>query len=139
MKLSLKQKKKIIAEHEAGQSYRTLAAKYKVCQRTIYNVIHGDEDFAEKIASKTNEDAEDAALSWYERAQKQSMTLIDMAMQLTLNDLQVASVRDRMGLVKILSECFCRNASQPKDAGKNALDRLCDSIEAIGEGKTHEQ
>lgn len=134
MKLTKAQRKKIIAEHEAGQSSRALASKYKVCQKTILNVIHADEKFTAKVRDKTNDDAEDAALSWYERAQQQSMTLIDMAMKLTIEDLQAASVRDRMGLVKILSECFCKNAAQPKDAGKNALDRLCESIESISKG-----
>ena len=47
-KLTLKQKKEIIAKHAEGMNYSQLAREYGVSPNTIKNYVREDTDFAEK-------------------------------------------------------------------------------------------
>lgn len=130
MKLTNTQKKKIIALHADGISQTKLAAQFHVSRTTIKAVLDADADFAQKAAVKNKEMAEKEALSFVERMRDRSEGLIDKIISSVQKDFNRASVRDRMGAIKVLFDCFCSGTS--KDDSKNALDQLCDAINNIG-------
>ena len=134
MKLTAKQKANIVSAYAAGGiSYSTLAAKYGVSKDMIFRIVREakeDGDFQTQQDDIKNGAGEEAKLSMMEflksRAGK-AQNLIDLALDLSTEDVRKASVRDRMGLVKILSETFAPTTNADA-AAKNALDNLCDAI-----------
>ena len=106
-KLTDRQKKQIIAEYINGGgavSQRTLAAKYHVTQKTISKILS-----APDIKQKVSEEKEKNSKSMSEFLESQRDTvqgimksILDGAVQ----DLEKASLRDKMGALKILSDIF---------------------------------
>ena len=120
MKLTNSQKKKIIALYADGVSQSELSKRFNVTRKTIADVIKKDPDFTQKVTGKNNEEAEASALSFMERMQKESEELIGEILQSVRRDFANASVRDRMGAVKIMTECFL--ARKSADTGGGAVN-----------------
>jgi IS30 family transposase len=131
VKLTNSQKKKIIALHADGVSQTKLAAQFRVTRRTIKAVLDSDTEFAQKAAEKNKVESEAKALSFAERMQRESEELIGEILQSVRRDFANASVRDRMGAVKIMSECFLRRSeAQGVGAGVTVTVSLEDTSEA---------
>lgn len=131
MKLTNSQKKKIIALHADGVSQTKLAKQFHVARSTIKDVIDSDTDFLQKAADANKTASEEAALSFMERMQKKSEELIGEILQSVRRDFANASVRDRMGAVKIMSECFLRRSeAQGAGTGVTVTVSLEDTSEA---------
>lgn len=131
MKLTNSQKKKIIALHADGVSQTKLAAQFRVTRRTIKAVLDSDTEFAQKAAEKNKVESEAKALSFAERMQRESEELIGEILQSVRRDFANASVRDRMGAVKIMSECFLRrDAAMGAGTGVTVTVSLEDTSEA---------
>lgn len=131
MKLTNSQKKKIIALHADGVSQTKLAAQFRVTRRTIKAVLDSDTEFAQKAAEQNKQESEAKALSFAERMQKESEELIGEILQSVRRDFANASVRDRMGAVKIMSECFLRrDAAMGAGTGVTVTVSLEDTSEA---------
>ena len=120
MKLTNSQKKKIIALHADGVSQTKIAKQFHVARSTIKDVLDSDTDFLQKAA-------EEAALSFMERMQKESEELIGEILASVKADFANASVRDRMGAVKIMTECFL--ARKSTEIGGGAAVNITVSIE----------
>ena len=58
-KLTDLQRKKIIADRTDGLTIRQLAKKYKVSTTTIQRTLRSDDDFAQKVTDKKEENAAD--------------------------------------------------------------------------------
>ena len=131
MKLTNSQKKKIIALHADGVSQSELSKRFGVTRKTIASVLKKDPEFTQRVADKNNEEAEAKALSFMERMQKESEDLIGEILQSVRRDFANASVRDRMGAVKIMSECFLRRSeAQGAGTGVTVTVSLEDTSEA---------
>jgi IS30 family transposase len=131
VKLTNSQKKKIIALHADGVSQTKLAAQFRVTRRTIKAVFDSDTEFAQKAAEQNKQESEAKALSFAERMQKESEELIGEILQSVRRDFANASVRDRMGAVKIMSECFLRRSeAQGAGTGVTVTVSLEDTSEA---------
>ncbi len=131
MKLTNSQKKKIIALHADGVSQSELSKRFGVTRKTIASVLKKDPEFTRRVADKNNEEAEAKALSFMERMQKESEDLIGEILQSVRRDFANASVRDRMGAVKIMSECFLRRSeAQGVGTGVTVTVSLEDTSEA---------
>ncbi len=86
MILTAKQKKAICAKYSAGGvSQRTLAIEYGVSEKTIYNVVKGDQNFSEKVGKakkEAEEYAEASMLDFLCSRHEKAQTLIDKFMKL---------------------------------------------------------
>lgn len=73
-KLTLKQKKEIIAKHAEGMNYSQLAREYGVSPNTIKNYVREDTDFAEKCEQVKKETEKNIVEQLYD----QSNTVVDI-------------------------------------------------------------
>lgn len=119
-KLSDKQRKKIIAEYVAGDgkvSIRALAKKYNVSPSTIAKLL-GDEKSIQKCTDK-KKDNEFSMLAFLDNRKDKAQKLIDQILDTLPKDFEKASMRDKAGLLKILSETFT-----PKDGTQEEHEPL---------------
>lgn len=106
-KLTDLQRKKIIAEYVAGDgnvSQRSLAKKYNVSLSSISKILT-----AEKVEQKCTHKKEENTRSMLEFLDEQRVTaqgLMEQILRMSVNDIEKASLRDKMGALKILSEVF---------------------------------
>ena len=142
-KLTEKQKKKIIAEYVAGLSgeddrkrvtHEELGRKYGVSGKTIGNVIKNDPEFAEKFGQIKKEAEEKAAVEWeefFENLQPQVQSLMLRLMNLTDEDIQNASLKERAGFLKILAENFIvRNGGGSSDEIPSIIEVVVEDASA---------
>ena len=106
-KLTDRQRKQIIAEYVAGDgnlSQRILAKKYNVSLSSISKILT-----AEKVEQKCTRKKEENTRSMLEFLDEQRVTaqgLMEQILRMSVNDIEKASLRDKMGALKILSEVF---------------------------------
>lgn len=143
-KLTEKQKKKIVAEYIAGLSgeddkkrvtHEELGRKYGVSGKTIGNVIKNDPEFAEKFGNIKKEAEEKAAVEWeefFQNLQPQVQSLMLRLMNLTDEDIQNASLKERAGFLKILAENFIVHS------GDKDIDETPATIEVVVEDASYE-
>ena len=138
MKLTNSQKKKIIALHADGVSQTKLASQFRVTRRTIKAVLDSDTEFAQKAAEQNKQESESKALSFMERMQKESEELIGEILASVKADFANASVRDRMGAVKIMTECFLARKSTETGGGAVNITVSIEDTSADTEGAANE-
>nr|DAU28829.1 MAG TPA: Homeobox protein [Caudoviricetes sp.] len=106
-KLSTRQKNKIIVEYVEGNgkiSQSQLAEKYGVTRKTISKILSNEE-----VRNQVTEAKKDSVLSMIEYIKAKSeriQHLIDIALETSDQQMREASLRDKMGAVKILIEKF---------------------------------
>lgn len=113
-KLTDRQRKQIIAEYVAGDgkvSQRDLAEKYHVSQKTISTIL-GDEKTTQKVSDKKKEN-ELSMLAFLDSRSKKAQELIDKILDTLPDDFENAGMKQKAGLLKILSEVF----GKPKAEG----------------------
>ena len=138
MKLTNSQKKKIIALYADGVSQTKLAKQFHVARSTIKDVLDFDTDFLQKAADANKSASEEAALSFMERMQKESEELIGEILASVKKDFANASVRDRMGAVKIMTECFLARKSTETGGGAVNITVSIEDTAAETEGAANE-
>lgn len=114
-KLTDRQRKQIIAEYVAGDgrvSQQKLADKYHVSQKTI-SAIMQDKKTSQKVLDKKEENTQ-SMLDFLDDQKGKAQSIMAKILSLSEEDILKASLRDKMGALKILSEVF---------AGKTAQDR----------------
>lgn len=107
-KLTDRQKKQIIAEYaeNKGQvSYASLGKKYGVDKSTIAKVIKNNPEFQQKSTEIKKENTK-SMLEYLVGKRDKAQNILDMLLDLTEVDVRKASLRDRMGAVKIIAETF---------------------------------
>lgn len=106
-KLTDKQRKQIIAEYVEGDgkvSQRELARKFSVSQVTISKILT-DKSVKEKLSEAKNDNL--ISMCEYIKAKSERVQhLIDIALETSDQQMREASLRDKMGAVKILIEKF---------------------------------
>lgn len=106
-KLTDKQRKQIIAEYVEGDgrvSQRDLARKFSVSQVTISKILT-DKSVKEKLSEAKNDNL--ISMCEYIKAKSERVQhLIDIALETSDQQMREASLRDKMGAVKILIEKF---------------------------------
>lgn len=118
-KLSDRQKKQIIAEYINGGgavSQRTLAARYHVTQKTISKILNAPD--VQEMVSKEKESNSKSMLEFLESQRITVQGIMQAILDGAVDDLNKASLRDKMGALKILSDVFC---------GKNGNDESGES------------
>lgn len=106
-KLSDRQRKQIIAEYVAGDgkvSQQKLADKYHVSRQAI-SMILSSEKSCEKLRNKKEENTR-SMLEFLDEQKDTAQSLMQKILQASEKDIERASLRDKMGALKILSEVF---------------------------------
>lgn len=109
-KLTDRQKKQIAAEYVAGDgniSQRTLAARYNVSQKTVSKIL-SDTNITQKVLEKKAENTL-SMLAYLDSRKDTAQSLIDRILISSAKDIEKASLRDKIGALKILSDVFCKS------------------------------
>lgn len=108
-KLTDRQKKQIAAEYVAGDgniSQRTLAARYHVSQKTVSKIL-SDENVSQKVSEKKAENTL-SMLAYLDSKKDSAQSLMEQILASSAHDIDKASLRDKMGALKILADIFCK-------------------------------
>lgn len=139
-KLTERQKKNIIAAYAAGGvSCAELAKRYKVHTATVYRAIQKDGgEFAKKCEEEKIK-AETSMREFFSDRRDKAQSLIDVLLDLSPAEIRKASLRDRMGALKMLHDCFIDSDSVSDGAGSVEVHiNLADTsgTDTEGEGGT---
>lgn len=131
-KLTDMQKRRIAAEYVAGDgniSQRTLAVKYHVSQKTVSKIL-SDANITKKVSEKKAENTL-SMLAYLDSRKDAAQALIDQILVATPGDIDKASLRDKMGALKILSDTFCK----PVDSVSAAEEKRHITVEFVESAK----
>ena len=113
-KLTDKQRKQIIAEYALGGiTQRQLANRYQVSQNAIVKILNSSKGVQE-ISEKKEENTR-SMLEFLDEQKDTAQNLMRAILQTAPEDIQKASLRDKMGALKILSEVFGAVSGPSKD------------------------
>lgn len=113
-KLTDRQRKQIIAEYVVGgTSHRALAQKYGVTPTAIKRVLDNKE-CVQKCEQKKRENTL-SMLAFMDSRKDKAQSLMDAILESAERDIRSASLRDKMGAFKILSEAFTIKQEEKKD------------------------
>ena len=116
-KLSDRQRKQIIAEYTTGgTSQRALAEMYHVSQKTISKIL-SSEEVRQKVSDKKEENTR-SMLEFLDEQKGKAQSLMQKLLNASEQDIQQASLRDKMGAIKILSEVFAPRKSEESKANE---------------------
>ena len=129
-KLTDLQKKKIVAEYVAGDgivSQRALAKKYNISLSSISKILK-DKEVAQKCTYKKRENTL-SMLEWLDEQKNTAQSLMQKILDSSLDNIEGACLRDKMGALKILSDVFM----QAKDTSseKSALDKIVEGLKEL--------
>lgn len=131
-KLTDKQRKKIIAERVEGATIRALAAKYKVSQYTIQQVLKSDANLAQKCARKKEENTA-SVLAFMDSKKNDVCALIENLLS-AMNDpdkiaaTPLSQIATAMGIV---IDKYTANESLQQSG--TTVNNLFEAIDSIGE------
>lgn len=110
-KLTDRQRKQIIAEYALGViSQRDLAERYHVTQKTISKILSTSE--ARQKVSEQKEENTRSMLEFLDEQKGMAQGLIRKLLAASEEDIKKASLRDKMGAIKILSEVFAPKGNE---------------------------
>lgn len=130
-----KQRKQILDLYAAGgMSMAAIADKMGITPARVRHALRYNKEIVDKAREGNNRVAVDAPTmcAYLDSKRGRAQALIDALLEFSVEDIAAASMRDRMGAIKILSETFADRANN--NADKEALDRLCDAIINAGSG-----
>lgn len=138
-KLTERQRKNIINAYAAGGvSQKDLAIKYGVCESTIFKLLKSREsEFTEKVSNIKKEEEQRAAESmaeFFAARRDKAQSIIDELLELSREQLAASSLRDKMGAVKILKECFVDPEAGTGDGKVSVTINLSDTSGGPGDG-----
>ncbi len=110
-KLTDRQKKQIVAEYVAGDgsiSQQKLADKYHVSRQAISKILSCEKS-REMLRQKKEENTL-SMLAYLDSRKDTAQSLIDRILASSAADIEKASLRDKIGALKILSDVFCKTS-----------------------------
>lgn len=117
-KLTDRQRKQIIAEYASGDiSQRELAERYQVTQKTISKIL-STEEVRQKVSLKKEENTR-SMLEFLDEQKSTAQSLMQKLLKASEEDIEKASLRDKMGALKILSEVFAPRKGDETGAAEN--------------------
>ena len=134
-KLTDRQKKQIAAEYVAGDgniSQRTLAAKYHVSQKTVSKIL-SDANITQKVLEKKAENT--LSMMAYLDSRKDSVqSLMEQILSSSAHDIDKASLRDKMGALKILADSFCKTGESTSASDNDKRHITVEFVESAKDG-----
>lgn len=135
-KLTDRQRKQIIADYAGGGiSQRELAERYQVTQKTISKILSTTE-VRQKVSEKKEENTR-SMLEYLDEQKGKAQGLIGRLLDASEEDIKKASLRDKMGAIKILSEVFVGNKDSEMNSDKKVSIKFV--VEDVSGGDDGEQ
>ena len=135
-KLSDRQRKQIIAEYVNGGgavSQRTLAARYHVTQKTISKILNAPD--VQETVSKEKESNSKSMLEFLESQRVTVQGIMQAILDGAVADLEKASLRDKMGALKILNEVFGYKNGNDENGDNQTVKVIVEKrVENLSEG-----
>ncbi len=129
-KLTDRQRKQIIAEYASGDiSQRELAERYQVTQKTISKIL-STEEVRQKVSDKKEENTR-SMLEFLDEQKSTAQSLMQKLLKASEEDIEKASLRDKMGALKILSEVFAQTRGTEDRDEKAALDKIVEGLKEL--------
>ena len=129
-KLTDRQRKRIVAEYASEDvSQRELARRYQVSQKTISKILSTNE-VRQKVSEKKEENTR-SMLEFLDEQKGRAQGLIGKLLDASEEDIKKASLRDKMGAIKILSEVFAPTSAATEKSEKSALDKIVDGLKEL--------
>lgn len=129
-KLSDRQRKQIIAEYvNGGVSQQQLAEKYGVSRQAIAKLLSSEKS-CEKLRNKKEENTR-SMLDFLDEQKSTAQSLMQKLLKASEEDIEKASLRDKMGALKILSEVFAQTKDADNKDEKSALDKIVDGLKEL--------
>lgn len=129
-KLSDRQRKQIIAEYvNGGISQQQLAEKYGVSRQAIAKLLSSEKS-CEKLRNKKEENTR-SMLDFLDEQKSTAQSLMQKLLKASEEDIEKASLRDKMGALKILSEVFAQTKDADNKNEKSALDKIVDGLKEL--------
>ena len=129
-KLTDRQRKQIIADYAGGGiSQRELAERYQVTQKTISKILSTTE-VRQKVSEKKEENTR-SMLEYLDEQKGKAQGLIGKLLEASEEDIKKASLRDKMGAIKILSEVFAPTGAATEKSEKSALAKIVDGLKQL--------
>lgn len=129
-KLSDRQRKQIIAEYvNGGVSQQQLAEKYGVSRQAIAKLLSSEKS-CEKLRNKKEENTR-SMLDFLDEQKSTAQSLMQKLLKASEEDIEKASLRDKMGALKILSEVFAQTKDADNKNEKSALDKIVDGLKEL--------
>ena len=117
-KLTDRQRKQIVAEYvNGGISQQQLAEKYGVSRQAIAKLLNTEKS-CEKLRNKKEENTR-SMLEFLDRQKSTAQSLMQKLLKASEEDIEKASLRDKMGALKILSEVFAFRKNDGKNGEEN--------------------
>ena len=117
-KLTDRQRKQIIAEYvNGGISQQQLAEKYGVSRQAIAKLLSSEKS-CEKLRNKKEENTR-SMLEFLDEQKSTAQSLMQKLLKASEEDIEKASLRDKMGALKILSEVFAPRKGDETGAAEN--------------------
>lgn len=117
-KLTDRQRKQIIAEYvNGGISQQQLAEKYGVSRQAVAKLLSSEKS-CEKLRNKKEENTR-SMLEFLDEQKDKAQSLMQQLLNASENDIEKASLRDKMGALKILSEVFAFRKNDGKSGEEN--------------------
>lgn len=115
-KLSEKKQMEIAAKYGAGGiSASALAAQYGVCATTIKNICNRKKADIEKFCAEEKEKAKISMREFLAERLGKAQNLMDYILDIPPEEIKSASLRDKMGALKILRESFADTSQEGED------------------------
>ena len=135
-KLTDRQRKRIVAEYALGGiSQQQLAEKYGVSRQAIAKLL-STEKSCEKLQQKKDENTR-SMLEYLDEQKGRAQGLIGKLLDASEEDIKKASLRDKMGAIKILSEVFAGNRDNELNSDKKVSIKFV--VEDVSGGDDGEQ
>ncbi len=129
-KLTDRQRKQIIAEYvNGGISQRQLAEKYHVSQNAIAKLLSSEKS-VQKLSDKKEENTR-SMLEFLDEQKSTAQSLMQKLLKASEEDIEKASLRDKMGALKILSEVFAQTRGTEDRNEKAALDKIVEGLKEL--------
>lgn len=118
-KLSEKKQMEIAAKYGAGGiSAAALAEQYGVCATTIKNICNRKKADIEKFCEEEKEKAKISMREFLSERLGKAQNLMDYILDIPPEEIKSASLRDKMGALKILRESFA-DTSRDEEYGRS--------------------
>ena len=130
-KLTDRQRKQIIAEYVNGDgaiSQQQLADRYKVSRQAISKILNTTEG-CERLLQKKEENTL-SMLEFMEGQKSKAQNLMQKILDCSEKDIRAASLRDKMGALKILHEVFGASGPDSKPTDNSITEIVVQPVDA---------
>lgn len=130
--LTDRQKKKIIADHVNGMSFRKIGRKYGISDTTVRRVVNGDSETKQKVAQKKEQNTKDM-LEFLDSISGKAQQFVEMALASMLDPerMNEASVRELATAMGIVIDKFAKYRTDEDSQTLKSARELLEGVSSV--------